>query len=407
MGFHGDSQGMLMPSGEDTITARFLRLIAGAGLAVLLAGCTGSALLPSEGPSAETILGETPSGKERDYAIVTVDESTVKALRRFEPLGLRKVFGRGSPERYRNRIGVGDELHITIWEAAESGLFSTPDNKRTDIGPLQVDKQGRITIPFAGIIHAAGLTPLQLQERIARALKGKAISPQVLVTIRRNVANSVVVNGDVRKPGQYALSLKGDHILDVIANAGGAAAPARETMVTLIRNGRRGVQNLKRIIRNPSENIFVQPGDQIYLSHNPETFTAFGAVSKTGEYSFDSDRVSLLEALARTGGLIDNRANARGVFLFRYEDNRVLRALGHPEDTLSPSGRTPTVYVLDMSKPRAYFLAQRFIMRDNDVIYVANAIGPELEKFLRLLNAGTGAIRGTATTGNVIVNVGN
>ena len=59
-----------------------------------------------------------------------------------------------------------------------------------------------------------------------------------------------------------------------------------------------------------------------------------------------------------------------------------------------------------MSKPQAYFLAQQFIMRDNDVIYVANALGPELEKFLRLLNAGTGAIRGTATTGNVIVNIG-
>ena len=393
-----------MEFGENDTFARGIRMLAGALVALALSGCATSALLPAEGPSAATILGETPSGKERDYAIVTVDSATIGALRRFEPLGLRKVFGRGNPEMYRNRIGIGDELHVTIWEAAESGLFSTPDNKRTEIGPLQVDKAGRITIPFAGTIRAAGLTPMQLQNRIASALKGKAISPQVLVSIRKNVANSVVVNGDVRNPGQYALSLKGDHILDVIARAGGAAAPARETMVTLIRSGKRGVQNLKRIIQTPSENVFVQPGDQIYLSHNPQTFTAFGAVTKTGEYPFDSDRVSLLEALARTGGLLDNRANARGVFLFRYEDNRVLRALGHPAASLSPTGRTPTVYVLDMSKPQAYFLAQRFVMRDDDVIYVANAIGTELQKFLDLLNAGTAAIRGTVTTGKTLGN---
>ena len=386
----------------DTTGVCVSRLLAGAFAALALAGCAGSSLLPSEGPSAAAILGETPARKERDYAIVTVDESVIRALHRFEPLGLRKVFGRGTPELYRNRIGIGDELHVTIWEAAESGLFSTPENKRTEIGPLQVDKQGRITIPFAGVIRAAGLTPLQLQGRIAAALKGKAISPQVLVSIRKNVANSVVVNGDVRNPGQYALSLKGDRVLDVIARAGGAAAPARETMVTLIRRHRRAVQNLKRIIQAPSENVFVQPGDQIYLSHNPQTFTAFGAVTKTGEYPFDSDRVSMLEAIARTGGLLDDRANARGVFLFRYEDNRLLRQLGHPPDSLSLGGRTPTVYVLDMGRPQAYFLAQQFMMRDNDVIYVANAIGTELKKFLTLLNAGTAAIRGTVNTGRTL-----
>ena len=270
--------------------APFLRFLAGAFMLLALAGCTGTPLLPSEGPSAASILGETPNAEERDYAIISVDEGVIRALHRFEPLGLRKVFGRGTPELYRNRIGIGDELHVTIWEAAESGLFSTPENKRTEIGPLQVDKQGRITIPFAGVIRAAGLTPLQLQGRIAAALKGKAISPQVLVSIRKNVANSVVVNGDVRNPGQYALSLKGDRVLDVIARAGGAAAPARETMVTLIRRHRRAVQNLKRIIQAPSENVFVQPGDQIYLSHNPQTFTAFGAVTKTGEYPFDRER---------------------------------------------------------------------------------------------------------------------
>jgi polysaccharide export outer membrane protein len=362
-------------------------------------------VLPSEGPSAAQIIEQRPedSQAQGEYAIVPVSGPVIAAQLSFEPHGLRKVFGKGSPESFRNRIGVGDILRIDIWEAADDGLFSTADKKETRFPPMRVDKRGRITIPYVGVIRAAGLTPLQLQKRIERQLDGKAISPQVMVTIAKNVANSVVVNGDVRKPGRYEISLKGDHVLDILASAGGAAAPARETMLTLIRNGRRGIQSLKRIIRDPSENLYVRPGDQIYLSHNPQTYTAFGAVTKTGEYPFDSDRVNIIEAVARAGGLLDNRADAKGVFLFRIEDNRVLRAFHYDADKLNPSGKTPTVYVLDMSKPRAFFLAQGFMMQDNDVIYVANSAGAELQKFLKLLNAGTAALRGTysmATIGN-------
>ena len=369
--------------------------------ALALSAC--GAVLPAEGPSAMSILqGGQDETQSFGYLVLPIDESVSRTLATVDPNGLRRVFGAGSASAYKNRIGIGDTLQITIWEAAESGLFSTADNKITKLPPMQVDKRGRITIPFVGSIHAAGQTPAQLQRRIASALSGQAISPQVLVTLVKNVANSVVVNGDVRKPGMYEMSLRGDRVLDVIALAGGAAAPARETMVTLIRGKRRAVQNLKRIIQKPSENIYVRPGDQIYLSHNPQTYTAFGAVAKTGEYPFDSDRVNILEAVARAGGLLDNRASNKGVFIFRLEDNRILRRMGRAPEELSPTGKTPTVYVLDMSKPRSFFLAQSFTMRDNDVIYVANSVSTELQKFLTLLNAGTGAIRGTHTTINQI-----
>ena len=369
---------------------------------LLLTGCSG-AMLPSEGPSRARILEQkqTDDDTAGEYVIVHLDGNVVQALLGFESHGMREVFGKGEPRTFHNRLGVGDILQINIWEAAENGLFSTQENKRTEFPPVQIDRNGRITIPFVGSIRAAGYSPLQLQKRIERALEGKAISPQVMVTVAKNVANSVVVNGDVRKPGRYQMSLKGDRLLDIIAAAGGATAPARETMVTLIRNSRRGIQNLKRIIRDPRENIYVRPGDQIYLSHNPQTFTAFGAVAKTGEYPFDSDRVNILEAVARAGGLLDSRADAKGVFLFRLESNRVLRAAGVDLERLNSSGQTPTVYVLDMSQPKAFFIAQGMVMRDNDVIYVANSVGTELQKFLALLNAGTAAIRGTYSTAMV------
>ncbi len=396
-------------AGAETVTSRKGRkrhVLPGMlwALAVLLLSGCGGAMLPGEGPSTASVLegaGGTGGKAREEYAIVRLDESVIRALKEFEPHGMRRTFGAGSPRTFHNRLGVGDILQINIWEAAENGLFSTQENKRTELPPVQIDRSGRITIPFVGSIRAAGYSPLQLQKRIERALEGKAISPQVMVTVVKNVANSVVVNGDVRKPGRYQMALKGDRLLDIIAAAGGAAAPARETMVTLIRRGRRGIQNLKRIIRDPSENIYVRPGDQIYLSHNPQTFTAFGAVAKTGEYPFDSDRVNILEAVARAGGLLDNRADSKGVFLFRLESNRVLRAAGVTPEKMAPSGRTPTVYVLDMSRPKAFFVAQGMVMRDNDVIYVANSTSTELQKFLALLNAGTAAVRGAYSTATV------
>ena len=407
-GLTGMNTNNLSGKGSHVMTPRLsiagFRLLAACCLALLLSAC--GAVLPGEGPSAARIL-EGPAKQDvkgvKGYAVVRLNGPVIAELLRFEPEGLRKTFSAGHPENFQNRIGVGDILQINIWEAAENGLFSTADNKRTQFPPIRVDRRGRITIPFVGTLRARGRTRLQLQKRIERALEGKAISPQVMVNVVKNVANSVVVNGDVRKPGRYQMGLKGDRILDVIAAAGGAAAPAREVMVTLIRDGKRGVQNLKRIIRDPSENIYVHSGDQIYLSHNPQTFTAFGAVSKKGEYPFDSDRVNILEAVARAGGLLDNRADSKGVFLFRIEDNRVLESINYPREELNPAGKTPTVYVLDMSQPRAFFLAQGFLMRDNDAIYVANSVGTELQKFLSLVNSGMAAARGTyslATIGN-------
>jgi len=176
-----------------------------------LAAC--GTVLPGEGPSAARILEPENHKQPDEYAIVPVSGQVVSVLLAREPEGLRKVFGMGSPKIFRNRIGVGDVLKINIWEAAENGLFSTAEKKRTELPAVQVDSRGRIVIPFVGALRAAGYTPNQMQRRIVNALEGKAISPQVMVNIIKNMANSIVVNGDVRKPGRYQMSLGGDHIL--------------------------------------------------------------------------------------------------------------------------------------------------------------------------------------------------
>ena len=128
--------------------------------------------------------------------------------------------------------------------------------------------------------------------------------------------------------------------------------------------------------------------DLVYLTHDPPSFTAFGAVQRIGEYPMRANEVTLAEALGRAGGIADTQANAAGVFLFRYEDPRMV-ARFDPTVTLDYKNRAPipVIYRIHMRRAQAYFLTQSVVMRDKDVIYIANAAGRELGKFIGILNS--------------------
>ena len=98
------------------------------------------------------------------------------------------------------------------------------------------------------------------------------------------------------------------------------------------------------------------------MIREPQTFVVLGATSKVSQVEFDQTNLTLAEAVARAGGPTDSTANPKGIFLFRYDPN--------------PSGQgapTPTIYRLNLLNPVDYFLAQRFAMRDKDVVYFSNA----------------------------------
>jgi len=216
-----------------------------------------------------------------------------------------------------------------------------------------------------------------------------------MVNIVKNEYNTVVLNGDVTTPGRYPIALEGERLLDVIASAGGTKFPARETYVTFIRGETTGVQLVKTIIDQPNENIFVVKGDRIYLSHDPKRYTVLGAVTRPGIYVFEAAQVNVLEAVASAGGLLDNRADASGLFVFRYENPRTLDAIGVGYSRVVV-GRVPTIYRIDMSHAKSYFYAQSFLLNDKDSVFVSNAKTVEVAKVLKLLNLATSSV------GNVV-----
>jgi polysaccharide export outer membrane protein len=56
-----------------------------------------------------------------------------------------------------------------------------------------------------------------------------------------------------------------------------------------------------------------------------------------------------------------------------------------PTQFTDSQGRVPTIYRLDMSDPGAFLVAQGFMVKNKDVIYVANASSIEFAKFLNIM----------------------
>lgn len=197
--------------------------------------------------------------------------------------------------------------------------------------------------------------------------------------------------GDDIKGGSIALTMNADRILDVIAASGGALSPNYQAQVKVIRGGQEATVGLQAVLNNPAENARLHPRDIVVVSKNPGVFTVLGAVTAPAQEQFTYDHVSLAQAIGMAGGLLDARADVRGVFVFRYEVKEAAdRICGSCAE--GAAGAVPIIYRLDMKQPNSLFIAQKFAIQDHDVLFVANAPRVELQKFLTLLGSLTSPI---------------
>ena len=121
----------------------------------------------------------------------------------------------------------------------------------------------------------------------------------------------------------------------------------------LTRRGTSATVSLARIVRDPGQNIYLRPNDLVYVYSDPQVYSAFGATLRNATVPFNTDRLTLAEAVGAAGGLNDVRADPRGVFVFRYEDPEIYaqihsmasKVVGSPAPT---SIGVPVVYKLDM-----------------------------------------------------------
>jgi polysaccharide export outer membrane protein len=248
-----------------------------------------------------------------------------------------------------------------------------------------VDAGGMIRIPYAGAIKVAGRRAADVEVDIEKKLANRAIEPQVVVTTVASRSNMVSIHGDVNEPAQLDLNPAGERVLDLVARAGGINAPGYETYVSIERGTKKATVLFQSLVDDPKENIYIRPGDTIYVNRERRTYLAFGASGLNGRIDFEDSNLTLGEALAKAGGLLDNRADPAHVFLYREVDRDMLANAGIDVSKFSDD-RVPTVFHANMRDPTIFFAAQKFRMQDKDVIYVSNAGTVELAKFLSLVN---------------------
>jgi polysaccharide biosynthesis/export protein len=373
-----------------------VRHVAGALLVSL--AVSGCAALPGSGPTKSEIIGNQTQ-QTHEYTVINVDQSAVDTLMSRKRTSFFGTFGdqRPAPDQ---RIGTGDSLSVTIWEAAPGGLFSSAaidgigaGSRSATIPPQIVARDGAITVPYAGRVKVSGLRPHDVERAIVSRLEGKAIEPQALVSITRNESNTVTVSGEASGSAVVPLNVRGQRLMDVIAIAGGVNGAAHETMVSLSRNSRAVEVSLQRIMTDPSENIFVRPDDTINLFKAPLTFTAVGATGQNGVVPFGQVELTLEQAIAKAGGLLDARSDPEGVFILRFEPVDLARDLLKDSSAFAgETGHKPIVYSVNLRDAKSMFLARRFQIQDKDILYVANAPLNEVQKVFALVGALTSPV---------------
>lgn len=385
-----------MPCASAETTMKSVRhgLIAGAASCLALASVSqlsGCAQFPSAGPQGGDIQLMSGNNETSAVQVVDVDASVTRQLLSQRKAALFSDVMPGKAERLPS-IGAGDQVEVTIWEAPPATLFGSgpvdarlPSTSRGTTFPEQVvDRAGFIKVPFAGRVRAAGQTTQAIETDIAQRLKGKANQPEVLVRQTRNASSMVTVVGEVANSTRMPLTAVGERLLDALAAAGGVRQPVTKMTLQLTRGDQFHALPLDQVIRDPRQNVPLEPGDVVTALFQPLSFTALGATGKNEEINFEAQGITLAQALARAGGLIDTRSSPQGVFIFRLESADALKWPRQPV-AATPAGQVPVVYRIDLTDPRSFFVMQSFPISNKDVLYVSNAPAAELQKFLNLV----------------------
>jgi polysaccharide export outer membrane protein len=166
--------------------------------------------------------------------------------------------GAKAPSSAEYRIGIADELRITVWREPDLSL------------PVIVRPDGSITVPLVGDVRALGRTATEITREITSALTKYIKEPIVTVIVEQINSNTIYVIGEVNRQGSIELRQR-TRFLQALAMAGGLTEFADKSRVVLLREegGREVVREIdyRRLIRGeaPGDNLYVQPGDTIIV----------------------------------------------------------------------------------------------------------------------------------------------
>lgn len=144
----------------------------------------------------------------------------------------------------------GDILNLKVYRDSELS------------GKYLIDARGDVQIPGLGTIRAAGLTPVQINDRLVEAMRVRgfrdpelAISPQIRVSVL----------GEVRLPELYSVD-PGVSLIQLLTLAGGPSDRADLRHTRVIRDGREFIIDLQSALEgSPAGRVGLYSNDVVYI----------------------------------------------------------------------------------------------------------------------------------------------
>jgi polysaccharide export outer membrane protein len=201
------------------------------------------------------------------------------------------------------KIGTGDVLEITYWEAGTS--------KKEEI---LVRPDGKISFGFVDDLQVNGLTASQLDNLLTSKFKSYVRKPRIDVVVKEYNSKSVTLLGAISiksvsgsGPGKYRLSGK-TTLIELLTRAGGPTQNAKLDSVNIRRkNGQTITLDLFKAIHrgDPGKDFVLDDGDVVFVSSlekDGNRVYVFGEVENPGTYTFTSREVRLVDAISEAGG---------------------------------------------------------------------------------------------------------
>jgi polysaccharide export outer membrane protein len=202
-------------------------------------------------------------------------------------------------------IGPKDLVEVRVLEVPELNV------------ERRVSDPGTIELPLLGEFSVSGLTAGEARDRLETLLTTKYVNrATVSVTIREYANKPVSILGAVKVPG--ALRVSGQWtLIQAISAAGGLSETAGKKIFVLRGGGGGKAETIEisrdELFRGASDrwNIPLFPGDVVNVPARASLTVYFlGEVKQPGAVQFDSDdRLTLLAAIARAGGLTDRASS--------------------------------------------------------------------------------------------------
>ena len=150
------------------------------------------------------------------------------------------------------KLVPGDKLRVEVYKDAQLSQS------------VQVRPDGKITLPLANDVAAAGRTPSELRDAIVSSLKPFIANPTVTVMVVETVPPVFFVMGEVNAPGTLPLNGKVD-VLQGLAMAKGFTDFANKSDIKIKRGSQVLTFNYKDAVRGKGTPLYLQPGDTIMV----------------------------------------------------------------------------------------------------------------------------------------------